>query len=352
MENRVNTKDRIGVNAFEGFVLRELKWIPREQSIVDIGIDSIIERRKDGIPTGELIAVQIKSGLGNVTTNKDGDYDYYMSRVHYEYWSSYSIPVIIVLYDDEKNVLYWNSIFKRNMPKTKGDNHKITLKKDSILTAESVVDLENIINIYQSKSVIDDDYQFADGDELISYCSDLLNYSSESLKNIRQIIDNFHIANNKQDKVMEDFIQKHSKGASKNDVNKTLRMVKNNYTVGYNVFRTRLSNEIPILVEIHVKALLYTNQYVFPYLCEPEFSEVSNFLINELTKEAAAIYSLKNVIGQLSYSYKQPSENSGYNLSKAQFNASIVLDDYVCELDDLNELIEKCITTISTTIKK
>lgn len=349
MNDRVNTKDRIGVNAFEGAVLKELKWIFREQPTIDVGIDATIEKVQDGNPTGKQIAVQIKSGMGNVTKNKDGNFDYYISCVHYEYWLSYPIPVIIVLYDDENDLLYWNSVFKRNMSKTKGKKNKITFSKDLIISSNSISDLEDIINIYQSKLVVDDDFDPADGDELLNYCSDLMTYSSESLVNIRKIIQDFDSSCKKQEEIMQMFIDKHPSCADQKLVNKTLKLVISNYKLGYNIFRTRISSELPILVETHVKALLYTNKYIFPYLREPAFADIADSLIDKMNSEVVAISSLKEVLVQLSAAYKKSDKNIDYGYAKAQHNASIVLDDYVCELDDLVHLIDECIITIRKT---
>ena len=48
---RYNKLERIGVNAFEKAIL-DIGWIFREQPIVDVGIDAIIEQSEDGEPKG------------------------------------------------------------------------------------------------------------------------------------------------------------------------------------------------------------------------------------------------------------------------------------------------------------
>lgn len=350
MTDRVNSKERLGVNAFERVVLKELKWIFRDQPFVDIGIDATIERVKDNNPTGEQIAVQIKAGLGNVSINKEGNFDYYLSNVHFEYWLSYPIPVIIVLYDDVNEMIYWNSVFKRNMSRTKG-GHKLTIKKDSVFSIDSISELENILNIYQSKLVVDDDFNPDDGDELLEYCTNILIHSCESLVAIRRIIDSLDKVYKEQELIMQKFINEHPNGADKSIVDKALKMVIANYTIGHNVFRTRMSSELPIMVETHIKALLYTNKYIFPHLDQPDFLDVAIGLVDEFTKETNEIHLLKTTIGELSSSFKKDNPEMGNDLARSKNNCAIILDDYVCELNDLVELIESCVSTIKNAIK-
>lgn len=52
---------RVGVYMC-GTIFEEHDFIFREEAIEDYGIDAIIEAKEDGVPSGKLIAVQIKSG--------------------------------------------------------------------------------------------------------------------------------------------------------------------------------------------------------------------------------------------------------------------------------------------------
>lgn len=64
--------DRVGVNAVERIVVGDLGWIFREQPILDFGIDAQVELVEDGDPTGKLIGLQIKTGLGNFRETSEG----------------------------------------------------------------------------------------------------------------------------------------------------------------------------------------------------------------------------------------------------------------------------------------
>lgn len=56
-----HSSERLGVNAVEE-ALRKMGWLFRDQPISDFGIDAHAEPTSDDVPTGQLIALQIKSG--------------------------------------------------------------------------------------------------------------------------------------------------------------------------------------------------------------------------------------------------------------------------------------------------
>src|SRR5580704_14435654 len=93
--------ERVGVNAVERIVINDLGWIFREQPILDFGIDAQAELVEDG-PTGKLIGLQIKSGLGNFSETSDG-LVYYGDLDHLDYWLSHSLPVILVAHLPESD---------------------------------------------------------------------------------------------------------------------------------------------------------------------------------------------------------------------------------------------------------
>lgn len=103
--------ERIGVSKVETIV-NEMGLIFREQTIGDYGIDAQIETyADDGYASGELIAVQIKSGSSYANKkNRNGDIEYYIEDKHYKYWLNHSLPVIIVIYDPESGICFWEVI--------------------------------------------------------------------------------------------------------------------------------------------------------------------------------------------------------------------------------------------------
>lgn len=137
--------EAIGVNAVEGCVVRNLKWIFRTQHGADIGIDAHIELvEEDGKPTGQLIAVQIKSGKGNFHETKEA-YVYYIDETHYDYWLNHSLPVILVGHIPETGETAWVAVNESTVEKTpKG--WKVALPKAAALNAESRRELATLFD--------------------------------------------------------------------------------------------------------------------------------------------------------------------------------------------------------------
>jgi hypothetical protein len=109
--------ERVGVNAVERIVINDLGWIFREQPILDFGIDAQAELVEDG-PTGKLIGLQIKSGLGNFSETSDG-LVYYGDLDHLDYWLSHSLPVILVAHLPESDETFWVHVTAQAIKRTK-----------------------------------------------------------------------------------------------------------------------------------------------------------------------------------------------------------------------------------------
>jgi len=116
--NRYNPTERLGVNETEKIVIQNLGWIFREQPIVDVGLDAIIEQVENGEPTGRFIAVQIKSGSGNFYKTQKG-LSHYVTNIHYNYWLNLNIPIILIAHIPEEGKTYWQEITETNLRKNK-----------------------------------------------------------------------------------------------------------------------------------------------------------------------------------------------------------------------------------------
>lgn len=105
---------QIGVHAIATKVLEELGWLFREQG-ADFGIDAQIEVIANGKPTGKLIAVQIKSGQ-SYFVDKDADGFVFRGDLeHLKYWLDHKLPVIVVLYDHDSKIAYWQTVTSENV---------------------------------------------------------------------------------------------------------------------------------------------------------------------------------------------------------------------------------------------
>ena len=91
---------RVGVSGVSS-IFEKIGYAFREQSVEDYGIDAIVEERSNNGLTGKLIGVQIKSGESFFKEVKENKVIFRGKMRHYEYWTHYSLPVIIVLYNPE-----------------------------------------------------------------------------------------------------------------------------------------------------------------------------------------------------------------------------------------------------------
>lgn len=141
---RYSNTERLGVNESNRVFTKDINWIFRELSIADFGVDAIIEETKENDPTGRLLAAQIKSGLGNFHVS-DKSLTYYVSNIHYSYWNGYVLPVILIAYLPNEELLIWQVISPTTLKKTP-KKWKIDIPKNKILGSKSTVELTKILD--------------------------------------------------------------------------------------------------------------------------------------------------------------------------------------------------------------
>lgn len=139
---RYSPTERVGVNATERIVVKDLGWIFREQLVVDQGIDAHIERVDNKEPTGKLIALQIKSGLSHFKEKADC-YIYYGTRTHLDYWLGHSLPVVLVAHMPEGDKTYWVHVNEANIARTE-KRWRIAIPKSNLLGKQTKGSLSGI----------------------------------------------------------------------------------------------------------------------------------------------------------------------------------------------------------------
>lgn len=103
----------LGVRIVDSTVSDDLQWIFRTRDQRDLGIDGEIEvvtESNDGskrFGSGRLIAVQIKCGESFFKEEFKDSYVYRGEPKHYDYWSDFSIPVIIVICHPRSRKAFW-----------------------------------------------------------------------------------------------------------------------------------------------------------------------------------------------------------------------------------------------------
>jgi hypothetical protein len=132
---RYEPTERVGVNAVEQLVLKDLGWIFREQPIVDMGIDAHIEFVDNGQPTGKLIAVQIKSGPSHFRETDDA-YVFRGALTHLDYWTNHSLPVILVAHLPESNRTLWVYVDRNEVHRAE-KSWTIPIPKTNVLSRQT-----------------------------------------------------------------------------------------------------------------------------------------------------------------------------------------------------------------------
>lgn len=102
--------ERAGVNAVAAAV-NGMRCIWRETPLADIGIDGQIEYlTSDGVPTAQIVGVQVKSGASYFRRISGDAVVYVPSDTHRAYWARFPVPVILVLHDPRDGRLLWSDV--------------------------------------------------------------------------------------------------------------------------------------------------------------------------------------------------------------------------------------------------
>lgn len=157
-----NPIERIGIHRSALIFLEQFGWIEREQPISDFGIDMHVEIVNEGVPTGQIFAIQIKSGISYFKEETSTGYIYRGKNKHLEYWLSQSLPVIILIYEPNFNSVFWQLVKPSNTIKTE-KAWKIEIPKNQLLE-RAKEDLRKIYhnpNHYVLMSVSDNSHRAA-----------------------------------------------------------------------------------------------------------------------------------------------------------------------------------------------
>ncbi|WP_417602402.1 DUF4365 domain-containing protein [Owenweeksia hongkongensis] len=142
---KFNPIERIGVHKVALTFLTEFGWIEREQPISDFGIDMHVEIVQNLIPTGQIIALQIKSGMSYFSEENEKSIIYRGQKKHLDYWLNQSLPVLIVLYNPDSEKSYWEFVSSSKITELE-KGWKIEIPKTNILTLSK----EKITQVYSN----------------------------------------------------------------------------------------------------------------------------------------------------------------------------------------------------------
>lgn len=114
--------ERLGVTLAQ-FEFTTWGWGFREQALLDYGIDAHVEPMRDGVASGRLLALQIKTGQ-SYFSSPTSDGWLYRGRDqdrHLRYWLGHTLPVLIVLCDEQTRTLYWQHVTSERVNYTDND---------------------------------------------------------------------------------------------------------------------------------------------------------------------------------------------------------------------------------------
>ena len=115
---------------------------------------------------------------------------YYISNIHYQYWLNLDLPIILILYIESEDQLYWENIIAKNIQKTE-KQWKIEIPKLNILNVDAKTQLEKILSSENKGEFV---RQFLSGKITEEKTQEILNgslqltASAEHIANLSQIL--------------------------------------------------------------------------------------------------------------------------------------------------------------------
>ena len=277
MPKRYSPIERLGVNETERIVLKELVWIFREQPVVDVGIDALIEQVKDGNPTGKFLAVQIKTGESHFSLSKE-KVIFYPTNVHCNYWLSTDIPMILIAHLPKGEKTYWQYISWDNIQKTKKGGWKLEIPKEQELNKNAKRELSRILSKKGKRNIIVDLYTGKMTSESVFNANENIDFMKETticINNIKEIVDTF------QEKHL-DFYNNLIKASDINSLELKICKMKsiiNVFVKKIDIYSERLEREVYLYSKCHAIAIYaYEHTILFNYLLSQDKDELESMI--------------------------------------------------------------------------
>ncbi|MEO0898394.1 MAG: DUF4365 domain-containing protein [Bacteroidota bacterium] len=147
MHNSPNHNDNLkelGETTVSSIFIGEFKWISRRQYASDYGIDLHIETIEEDYASGGIIGVQVKTGKSYVNRGDDQFIDLVVKTKHVKYWKDHTLPIIVVVYDNEEKIAYWERANETTIEST-GVGYKIRISREKVLLSNFKEELQKII---------------------------------------------------------------------------------------------------------------------------------------------------------------------------------------------------------------
>lgn len=337
---RYNSTERIGVNATESIFIREFDWIFREQPIVDVGIDALIEESKNGNPTGKFIALQIKSGKGNFSVSEKR-LTYYISNIHYNYWLNFDIPVLLIAHIPETNKTYWIEISEQNIKRTK-KKWKIEIPTKNQLNSFAKRKISELLtdknSKYSSISIFNGENIDKQTIYDIAEKSNCISDSKDSTIKTVEILEELTLKSNQSNKKFQHYIEV---GYSFNSPQVIASI--NAYAKNLNIYSKRLENECQIFSETFGEGIFaYEQAVMIHFLLSKDIENVKTAIKNVenipsvIDSAIEGVSFMKDSLTKLPNDYRTLKEAKKTMLSVLE----LIIDEYKEGKEIVSNLIE------------
>lgn len=269
--SRYNNTERLGVIATDHIVTKYLGWIFREQPIVDVGLDALIEQSDKGNPTGRFLAVQIKTGAGNFHTSEN-KLTHYVSHIHYNYWLNLDFPIILIAHIPETDKTYWQLISEENFRKAK-KRWKIEIPKTQEFGEKSKKKLTQFLSNKGDKNFVFDLYKGKiESDNLFDFAENV-NCIRDAVSSVYKLVDTLIDLREKTDKFNVKLKSLIDIGL--NDKDPQVRSILKGFGKDLNICSKRLESEIELFSELFSEGFYAYEQVVlFHYLFTKDSEEL------------------------------------------------------------------------------
>ncbi len=339
---RYDKTERLGVIETDRIVTKDIGWIFREQPIIDVGLDAIIEQSEGGNPTGKFLAVQIKTGRGNFQVSEK-KITYYISNIHYNYWLNLDIPIILVAHFPESEKTYWQQINEHNIKKTK-KHWKIEIPTKQEFNAKSKSKLTNILSDKTKKSFEFELYKGkVESDSIFDIAEDV-NCIADSITNVNNLVDLLLGLKEKTDSFNADLRKFADRGLSSNDLE--VKASIKGFARQINITSKSIENETIIFSELYsVGFYAYEQVILFHFLFTKDFKEFENAkksitpIPSSINDALSGISNMRNGVSNL------PNKFSVLKAAKIHFLE--VIDMIIVEYTEAKSMAEKIINNLN-----
>lgn len=333
---RYDNTERLGVIETDRIVTKEIGWIFREQPVIDVGLDAIIEETQKGDPTGKFLAVQIKSGAGNFFVS-DKKITYYVSNIHYNYWLNLNIPIILVAYFPKIEKTYWIQIAENSLKKT-GKRWKLEIPKNQEFNIKAKNRLIEILSDKKDKSFVFELYKGKIDPDTLYDIIENVKCISDSIVNIIKIVDSIYELKENTDNFNNELYQFSAKGLSDKDL--VVKASINGFARLINITAKRIENEIIIFSELYSEGLYAFEQII---LLQYSFTQDLQNLINakgSIDKLPSSIDEAIDGINKMRNAvFRLPNKFAALKESKLYFLE--VIDMIIIEFTEAKTIAEK-----------